>query len=232
MSTFVWDRHLRFGTGHVIPTRFVPPNHDDTPQSLFPPSTNFTAIPPVNRFIRRTDNEQLLIYTDGACLDNGRANPKAGCSFVFKPSTPGPSGCGYIRFALEDKGPTSEQQPQTSNRAELRAVIAALRFRPWTGEGFTSLVIATDSEYVANGITTWVDAWLEHGWITSKGLPVKNQDIWRCLLGEIERWDDNGLRIQFWRILRERNTQADRHAKLACVEARHQDFAEIVGALV
>jgi ribonuclease HI len=74
------------------------------------------------RFVRRSaPTEEMLIYTDGACLNNGQADPKAGCAFVFVPKTPGvgnPVTYGEYSFRLENRGPTGEEAPQTSNRAE------------------------------------------------------------------------------------------------------------------
>ncbi|OJJ42789.1 hypothetical protein ASPZODRAFT_155053 [Penicilliopsis zonata CBS 506.65] len=224
-------RH-RVGTGRVIPTKFKPPHPEDTPKQLFPVSTNMAATPPVTRFIRRTDKTQLLIYTDGACLDNGGTNPRAGCAFVFKPSTTNPRSDGYTHFALESKGPTGDPSPQTSNRAELRAVIGALRFRAWEGEGFKSLVIATDSGYVVDGITEWVRGWIRRRWTTSMGKPVKNQDLWQCLLGEMERWDERGLQVLFWQIPRDLNGEADRYAKEGAQEEQPEEFMDISGVLV
>lgn len=57
------------------------------PEELFPLSIGREAIPHVHRLIHREDSEQILIYTDGACLDNGRTNPKAGWAFVFDPES-------------------------------------------------------------------------------------------------------------------------------------------------
>ncbi|KAJ1713386.1 hypothetical protein G4B84_011354 [Aspergillus flavus NRRL3357] len=111
--TFDDMTRLRVGTGRVIPTKFHPRNTRDTPQSLFPPGICTNASPNVSRFIHRTNPKQFLIYTDGACLNNGGANPKAGCGIVFKPDD-----AGYLRFPLENEGPTGEAHPQTSNRAE------------------------------------------------------------------------------------------------------------------
>ncbi|KAF4465904.1 RNase H domain [Fusarium albosuccineum] len=201
---------IRRGTGQVLPTKFVPPA-GSTPNTLFPLGLGLQAIPPVARFIRRDDPEQFLIYTDGACLNNGQANPKAGWACVFRPESTTPQGVFFAR--LETKGPFGDSHAQTSNRAELRAVIGALRFRHWVGEGFTSLVIATDSEYVVKGATEWARGWLRNGWRTRTGDEVKNKDLWEMLLGEAERWDDGGLKIQFWRIPRELNVDADRAAR-------------------
>ncbi|KAJ0135397.1 putative Signal recognition particle protein like protein [Fusarium oxysporum f. sp. albedinis] len=46
------------------------------------------------------------------------------------------------------QGPLGDFGNPTNNRAELRAIIGALRYRNWASEGFTTLVLATDSEYV------------------------------------------------------------------------------------
>jgi ribonuclease HI len=60
---------------------------------------------------------------------------------------------GLCKFRLESRGPNNEEVPLTSNRADLRAVIAALRFWLWNNEGTRRLVIATDSSYVIDGAT-------------------------------------------------------------------------------
>jgi len=215
----------RVGTGSIIPKKFRPPKATDTPQSLFPAAKSFKATPTVQRFIRRTNAKQLLIYTDGSCINNGGANPRAGCSFVFKPHH-------HTRFPLETEGPTGELHHQTSNRAELRAVIAVLRFRAWAGEGFNSLVIATDSEYVVEGITSWVRGWLRKGWTTRIGAPVKNRDLWECLLGELEACDEDGLQVLFWRIPREWNTDADLQARYAADEGPQIEFCDVMGVML
>ena len=145
------QQDLRIGSGRVIPEKFIPPNKTDTPQLLFPPAQyRRQAIPPVHRFIHRSNPTQVLIYTGGTCLVSEREDPSGGCAFVFKFST-SMEIYGHVAFRLENEGPTGQQHQQTSNRAELRAVIGALRFRSWTGEGFKTVVIATDSEYVVNG---------------------------------------------------------------------------------
>ncbi|RCI08412.1 hypothetical protein L249_8911 [Ophiocordyceps polyrhachis-furcata BCC 54312] len=221
-------RAIRRGSGQVFPTLFTPPSAKSTPGQLFPASTSTEATPAVVRFIRRGNPKQALIYADGACLNNGQANPKAGWAFYFQPGTG-----GIVSGRLERQGPFGDESPQTSNRAELRAVIAALRFRYWPGEGFRTLVLATDSEYVAMGATTRVRRWIRNGWRTSAGLGVKNRDLWEALLGEAERWHERGLKIQFWKIPRHQNTTADRAAKEAAAGKEDRDaWGDISGVLV
>ncbi|PHH91007.1 hypothetical protein CDD83_1985 [Cordyceps sp. RAO-2017] len=227
-------RRVQEGKEYVFPTKFTPPSATppsttSTPAELFPVAIGRRATPHVTRFIRRDDPDQALIYADGACRNNGQANARAGWAFVFNSATCRPSG--VVSGRLEKKGPFGDQHPQTSNRAELRAVVAALRFRHWTGEGFRTLVFATDSEYVAEGATTWVRGWASNGWTTSTGAPVKNKDLWEALLGEFERWDYWGLKIQFWRIPRRLNSVADRAAKQAATEQSQDQYVEYMGAL-
>jgi ribonuclease HI len=180
------------------------------------------------RYIHRTDSRKCLILTDGACLDNGKANPRAGWAFVDGPGDPGkPPRTGASR--LENTGPFGDPGIQSSNRAELRAVIAALRFQSWAGEGFNTIVIATDSEYVAVGSTQWAKTWLKNGWRTAGNADVKNKDLWEMLLGEVERHHDQGVSIQFWRIPRAWNTVADEAAKKAATENAIDQWSEMMG---
>jgi ribonuclease HI len=177
-----------------------------------------------------------LIYTDGACFGNGQQNPKAGCGFVFRPSTlPTPMGenspDGTVSFRLETQGPTGEPQLQTSNRAELRAVIGVLQFRAWWGEGWKRIVIATDSEYVVNGATGWVRGWERNGWVTAKKQPVKNRDFWELLLKEVREFAENDATVLFWRIPRELNKSADEAAKKGANMKEQTHFGKIHGIL-
>ncbi|KAH6625899.1 hypothetical protein C7974DRAFT_209457 [Boeremia exigua] len=153
-------------------TRFLPPDATDTPETLFVPSFSGCTIP-APRFIRQSNKSEFLIYTDGACNENGNKDARGGCAFVYSPETspstiPSKTSSGHSTismklhelgaagFRLETRGPTGEAASQTSNRAELRAVIGALGFRLWNNEGFQRLVVATDSTYVVDGSTEWM----------------------------------------------------------------------------
>lgn len=208
---------------------FVPPTPTTTPSQLFPLQHRPDRQYP--RFAHQSSVGEFLIFTDGACLNNGLANPAAGWGFVFRaPETDFPQ-IGTVSGRLEDRGPTNVAQPQTSNRAELRAVIAALQFRAWFGEGWTKLVIATDSEYVTRGVTQWVRTWGRNGWRTSNGMAVKNKDLWEELLGEVIGYRERGMEICFWRIPRAWNEKADRAAKAGAREERVGDFNATIGIL-
>jgi ribonuclease HI len=120
-----------------------------------------------------------------------------------------------VSGVLEQKGPDGELHRATSNRAELRAVIAALEFRQWWGEGFERIVIATDSEYVAYGVTAWLKTWAARGWRTSRGSRVQNQDLWERLSERMGSFAEGGCEVSFWRVPRAWNAEADQAAKVA-----------------
>ncbi|KAF4823990.1 Ribonuclease H [Colletotrichum tropicale] len=216
--------------GNVIPTVFEPDNDALSPVEHFPPGGS--TIPHMVRFVNCYDKSEALIYTDGACLDNGAAKARGGCAFVFKP-TYSEKQSGVVSLRLEDRGPDGEIYQHNSNRAELRAVIAALRFREWyDDEGFKSIVIATDSTYVVNGATDWVRAWMRKDWHLSTGGRVKNRDLWETLLLRVEQLHVAGTRVRFWRIPRQWNGEADRAAKNAAANLPvSENFRNIIGGL-
>ncbi|HYE70043.1 MAG TPA: ribonuclease HI [Aquabacterium sp.] len=105
--------------------------------------------------------EAVVIYTDGACKGN-----------------PGPGGWGaWLRWGEHEKELFGGEPSTTNNRMELTAVIEALSVlkRP------TPVAVYTDSEYVKNGITTWIKGWKNRGWRTADNKPVKNQELWQRL---------------------------------------------------
>lgn len=174
----------------------------------------------------------MLLFADGSCLSNGLGTAaKAGCAFVFGP--PEEKQLSHIKFRLELEGPDGVLHEQTSNRAELRAVIAALQFRVWWGEGFTSVVIATDSQYTVKGCTEWVQGWMHKDWRTGNNITVKNRDLWELLLDEVELFRERGCNVFFWKIPRSLNVYADRLAKEAAAEAEATTkFCKMFGVLV
>lgn len=98
---------------------------------------------------------------------------------------------------MEKSGPGGEIYDATSNRAKLRAVIAALEFRAWQEEGWRRIVVATDLEYVVFGATRWLSLWLRRRWRTRKGR-VANRDLWEELHGVIENLQKLGTSVAFW----------------------------------
>lgn len=207
-----------------------------TPEDLFNHSRSMP------RLRRKTNLREFLVYTDGACSNNGQQNSAAGWAFVYNVDDSRGSGCSG---RLENKGPSDVAAPATSNRAELRAVIAALEFRHWPGEGFQRMIIATDSSYVVLGITQHISKWTQNGWKTAKQTPVANRDLWEYLLAKIRGLSEAGQSIKFaetgislgfevlfWLIPRNQNQRADALAKAAVAKPVCEAFAKTIGLAI
>ena len=101
---------------------------------------------------------RVAIYTDGACKGN-----------------PGPGGWGaLLQYRGRERELYGGEAATTNNRMELTAVIRALE----TLKRRSDVAIYTDSQYVKNGIETWIHAWKRNGWKTSDRKSVKNADLW------------------------------------------------------
>jgi len=90
---------------------FYPPRNytNATPADLF--RSRFLEVappfPPVWRYVRNTNFRQILLYTDGACLSNGRGNgiARGGCGISFASPPPSQHSRGSVSFRLEQYGP-------------------------------------------------------------------------------------------------------------------------------
>jgi len=107
------------------------------------------------------------MFTDGSCLGN-----------------PGPGGWGVVlRWNGTEKELSGGEPGTTNNRMELLAAIRGLEALSRS----VSVNLYTDSQYVKNGITTWIHNWKRNGWKTAAKKPVKNDDLWRQLDDQIKR---------------------------------------------
>jgi len=103
----------------------------------------------------------VVIHTDGACSGN-----------------PGPGGWGAVLVSgSHRKEICGGEALTTNNRMELMAAISALEAlkRP------SRVALYTDSEYVKNGISSWIAGWKLRGWKTADRKPVKNLELWQRL---------------------------------------------------
>ena len=102
--------------------------------------------------------ETVLIFTDGACKGN-----------------PGPGGWGAIlRFKDQEKELKGAEALTTNNRMELMAAIGALS----SLKRRCKVALYTDSDYLRQGMQSWLAQWKKKGWRNSKNEPVKNSDLW------------------------------------------------------
>lgn len=114
---------------------------------------------------------QIEIYTDGACSGN-----------------PGKGGWGAVMLYKDhQKKINGFCRNTTNNRMELTAVIESLKHvkKP------LPVKIYTDSKYVMDGITKWINSWKKNGWKTADKKPVKNNDLWEELDLECQKHQIN-----------------------------------------
>ena len=106
----------------------------------------------------------IEIYTDGGCWGN-----------------PGPGGWAYVLITDDGTVITNSGSSlmTTNNKMELSAVIEALKSISLSSSNASlNLVVHTDSQYVKNGITTWIHTWVRNGWKTAAKKSVKNREFW------------------------------------------------------
>ena len=105
------------------------------------------------------------IYTDGACSGN-----------------PGPGGWGAIlRYNGLEKELSGGERDTTNNRMEMMAAIAGLEAL----KKASTVKIYTDSKYVQQGVSEWMEGWKKKGWPAK----IKNQDLWKRLDVLIQKHD-------------------------------------------
>lgn len=109
------------------------------------------------------------IYTDGACSGN-----------------PGPGGWGAILISGHDRKEIKGGEARTTNnRMELTAAIEALNALKQP----CKVDLHTDSNYLRDGITSWIAKWKRNGWKTASRKPVKNAELWEALDAAQSRHD-------------------------------------------
>ena len=107
--------------------------------------------------------KKVQVITDGACLGN-----------------PGPGGwAAILRYGEHKRELYGCARHTTNNRMELTAAIEALRKLRHACD----VEVVTDSQYVKNGITQWIQNWRKRNWMTSGKTPVVNRDLWEELDG-------------------------------------------------
>lgn len=110
---------------------------------------------------------KVELYTDGACKGN-----------------PGPGGWGaLLRYGKNEKELYGGEKETTNNRMELTAAIEGLKALSRGCE----VSLTTDSQYVKQGINSWMAGWKKNGWRTASRQPVKNKDLWQALDLECQR---------------------------------------------
>ena len=121
--------------------------------------------------------KKVIIYTDGACSGN-----------------PGIGGWGAVLvYNGRSKEISGYDKSTTNNRMELFAVIQALRALKESCE----VVVHTDSQYVADAFNqNWITTWQLNGWRTAGKSDVKNADLWKALLYEVNKHKTTFVKVK------------------------------------
>lgn len=115
--------------------------------------------------------KNVIIYTDGACSGN-----------------PGPGGwAAYMIYGSHTKIISGGEENTTNNKMELRAPIEALKCL----KDSCRINLYSDSKYVVQGITEWINKWRKNEWMLNAKEPVKNANLWLELLEETKRHEIN-----------------------------------------
>jgi len=111
--------------------------------------------------------KRVIAWTDGACSGN-----------------PGPGGWGVVlAYGEHEKELCGGEAETTNNRMELMAAIQALEALTAACE----VELHTDSQYLRDGITSWINRWKHNGWRTADRKAVKNVELWQRLDAATQR---------------------------------------------
>ena len=139
---------------------------------LFPPPS---AVP----------HGDVHVYTDGASTVK-RGQRKAGSGVWFADGSD-------LNIS------TSPTGRQTSNRAELTAIILAMRRAPRWPSFYRRVVVFSDSLYCVDGVNKWMARWKEDGW-SRAGQPLRNQDLWELLRRVFSEYQALGYEVEVRRV--------------------------------
>lgn len=125
----------------------------------------------------------IEIYTDGACIGNGKPENVGGWSFVVI------DGESLLHEKCEIEFNT------TNNRQEVTAVLNALNY--CYDNKIKNFVIYSDSQYTVNGFNDWMHSWEKKKWIRrsfSDNIHIPNSDLWKKMYSIWECFDTVDLR--------------------------------------
>lgn len=121
--------------------------------------------------------KKVEIYTDGACSGN-----------------PGSGGWGAILiYKQHSKEISGAEESTTNNRMELTAIIEGLRMlkEPCT------VTIYSDSAYSVDPFNKgWITDWIKNGWHKSGKDEVKNIDLWKALVFEVQKHEVSFVKVK------------------------------------
>lgn len=154
--------------------------------------------------------EKITVYCDGGCRGNQRRNNVGGWGYRLE----------YKGISKEEFGGTRNT---TNNKMEIQACIEALNA---ITDRTIHTEVVTDSNYLVQGMNKWIKGWKKNGWMTSKGTPVKNKELWVELNGISEEFLNITFTHCYGHADNEGNIRADFLANKGMDEQMHQGQAE------
>ena len=178
---------------------------------------------------------EIAVFTDGACANNGRPGARGAYGVYFG----GGTTLGEGRSLYSKCGTLCDCcLPHTNQMAELEAVFRAVDEIMPTADGsmpdvfrsLTRVVVILDSDYVFRAMTDYIYRWEKNGFKNARGRKVNDSFMFRTvqnLLTELET--DHMIQVQFWRVDRKFNGDADDLAKQALQFPRYNEHASVHG---
>ena len=124
------------------------------------------------------NKKDLVVFTDGSCIKNGRNNAIGGI------------GIHFPNKELEDISKIYDIGICTNQRTELYAILLALRYiKHNLGFKNYKIIIKTDSKYSIDCITKWIYGWIKNGWKTKNNTPVANKEFIELINKYYEKYD-------------------------------------------
>lgn len=133
----------------------------------------------------------MIIYTDGACRENGRKNGIAvgigGWAFLILESKPG-MDMKIINSGVGHKDGTTNQEMEIYAVSEAFSSIEKIS---------GPIILYSDSAYVINCLKDrWFDTWKANGWLNSKNKPVENRELWEKLINLVGKYNVNCFHVK------------------------------------
>lgn len=119
----------------------------------------------------------IEIFTDGSSIGNGTKTSRAGCGVFIVDGESYSLSVSKVADLIKFEHSTKN----TNNTGELFAILLALHA---VKDKTLELIIYSDSMYCINSVCVWYKKWIQNGWISSTGSPVKNKEIIEAIILE------------------------------------------------
>lgn len=126
-------------------------------------------------------NRGMSIFCDGACRGNGQRGAIGGWAWAY---WNGEARGEPVTWGAE-KLAVPPGQAATNQRAELTAMLEAIRWWKDVAGGGGPITIYSDSLYSINCTSKWGPGWRKAGWKRAGGEPLQNLDL---IMPLVETW--------------------------------------------